>query len=100
MEKIIAILTQKNSLSKGLQNNTTINYFKIQNEAVVEIETVKLDNTSENYFSLLMAIKKVSLIYIDTISNNLKGMLNKIGIATKCGNEINNDRFINQFIFD
>jgi hypothetical protein len=100
MEKIIAILTQKNSLSKGLQDNTTVNLFKLYNEKVMEVVSLKLDNISENYFSLLMAIKKVSLIYAGTISNSLKNMLNKIGIKTKCSEDIVNDRFIDQFIFD
>jgi len=100
MKKIIAILTQKNSLSKGLQDNTTVNLFKLENEEVTEVVTLKLDNTSENYFSLMMAIKEVSLIYAATISNNLKNMLEKIGIKTKCSDDIQNDRFISQFIFD
>lgn len=100
MKKIIAILTQKNALSKGLQDNTTVNLFKLEGEEIQEVVSLKLDNTSENYFSLLMAIKEVSLIYADTISNNLKNMLNRIGIKTKCKEDIIDDRFINQFIIN
>jgi hypothetical protein len=100
MEKIIAILTQKGALSKGLQENTTINLFKLENEKVTEVENISLENTSENHFSLLMALKKVSMIYIGTISNDLRNILNKIGIATKSKDEHSDDRFINQFIFD
>lgn len=100
MKKIIAILTQKNALSKGLQDNTTVNLLKLEGEEIQEVVSLKLDNTSENYFSLLMAIKEVSLIYADTISNNLKNMLNRIGIKTKCKEDIIDDRFINQFIIN
>lgn len=100
MKKIIAILTQKNSLSKGLQDNTTVNLFDIENEEITGVVSLKLDNTSEKSFLSLMKIKEVSLIYVDTISNNLKNMLTKIGIKIKCRDEILNDRFMTQFIFD
>jgi len=101
MTKIIAILTQKGSLSKGVQENTTVNLFEIDNEDKVKgVETIKLENAENNYFSLLMALKEVSLIYIESMNNDLRRLLEVIGIRTKCRNEIINDRFINQFIFD
>lgn len=101
MEKVIAILTQKGSLSKGLQENTTVNLFKLNDDnKVMAVENVPLKETTHNYFSLLMSIKKVSLIYVDTISKELKLLLNRLGIKTKCKDEINDDKFINQFIFD
>lgn len=100
MKKIIAILTQKGALSKGVQENTTVNLFELENENVKGVESLKLESTEDNYFSLLMAIKKVSLVYADTINSDLKSILNKIGIKTKCKEDIHSDRFINQFIFD
>lgn len=100
MKKIIAILTQKNSLSKGLQDNTTVNLFDMENEAITGMVSLKLDNTNENAFLSLMIIKEVSLIYVDTININLRKMLNKIGIKIKCQDEISTDRFMTQFIFD
>ncbi len=99
MKKIIAVLTQKGSLSKGLQDDTTINLFKMDDEKVTEVENVRLEETSNSHFSLMMALKEVTLIYADTISHDLKRLLNKLGITTKCGDEIVDDRFINQFIF-
>lgn len=99
MTKIIAILTQKNNLSKDVQNNTTVNLFEMDNEKVKGVETLRLDNTENNYFSLLMAIKKVSIVYADTISTDLRNILAKIGITTKCKEDLENDKFINQFIF-
>lgn len=98
--KTIAILTQKGVLSKGIQDNTVVNLFKLENEEVKEVENVKLESTGDNYFSLLMALKKVSLVYAGTVNKDLKNMLLKLGIRTKCKEEIINDRFINQFIFD
>lgn len=100
MEKVVAILTQKGALSKGLQENTTVNLFKLNDDKVTAVESVKLKETTHNYFSLLMALKKVSLIYVDTINNELKLLLSRLGIKTKCKDEINDDQFINQFIFD
>lgn len=100
MKKIIAVLTQKGSLSTGIQKDTTINLFEIENELVKGVENVKLENIENNYFSLLMSIKKVSLIYIGSINTELKNILKIIGIATKCRDEIGDDKFINQFIFD
>ena len=100
MKKIIAILTQKGALSKGVQENTTINLFELEGEKVKGVESIKLESAEHNYFSLLMAIKKVTLIYAETINADLKIILNKIGIKTKCKEDISSDRFINQFIFD
>lgn len=100
MAKIIAILTQKNSLSKGIQHNTTINLFEVDEDVVQGVESLKLENTGSNNFSLLMALKKVSLIYIESINDDLKKLLEVIGIKTKCKEDMINDKFINQFIFD
>lgn len=100
MEKVIAVLTQKGSLSKGIQDNTTVNLFKLQDEKVTEFESIHLSNSENNHFSLLMVMKKVSLIYIDTISNDLKRLLEVVGIRTKCKDDTTDDMFINKFIFD
>jgi len=99
MAEIIAILTQKGNLSKDIQDNTTVNLFEMENEKVKGVESLKLTNTENNYFSLLMAIKKVSIVYADTISTDLRNILGKIGIKTKCKEDLDNDKFINQFIF-
>jgi len=100
MEKVVAILTQKGSLSKGVQTNTKVNIFRIENEKVAEVESVNLESTTDNYFSLFMKIKRVSIIYADTINVELKKILERIGIKTKCREELQDDMFINQFIFD
>lgn len=100
MEKIVAILTQRGALSKGLHEDTMVNLFKMNNEKVMGVENVPLEETTNTYFSLMMALREVSLIYVDTISHDLKRLLEKLGIKTKCKNEVANDRFLEQFIFD
>ena len=99
MAEIIAILTQKRNLSKDIQRNTTVNLFELENEKVKGVESLKLDNTENNYFSLLMALKRVSVVYTESINNDLRHLLSKIGIKIKCRDELNDDKFINQFIF-
>jgi len=100
MIKTIAILTQKGSLSKGIQDNTMVNLFEVDENMVKGVVSLKLENTENNYFSLLMALKKVSLIYIESINNDLKKLLDVIGIKTKCKEDMIDDKFIKQFIFD
>lgn len=100
MKKRIAILTQKNSLSRGIQNNTTVKVFELEDEKVVGVENITLENTTNNHFSLLMAMKEVCVVYMQTISNDLRRLLETIGIKTKCADETHNDKFIEQFIFD
>lgn len=100
MEKTIAIVTQKGALSRGLQHNTKVNLFSIKNDKVTGVENINLEGTSENRFSLMLALKKVSVVYIDTISNDLRRILDIVCITTKLKDEFDDDRFIRQFIFD
>lgn len=100
MKKVIAVLTQKGALSKGVQANTAVNLFSVDNNRVQEVENLKLEDTNNNYFSLLMAVKKVSILYAETINSDLKRILQIMGIKTKCKDELENDDFIKQFIFD
>lgn len=100
MKKVIAILTQKGSLSKGLENGTTLNIFKLENEKVAGVETIKLEDTTNSYFSLLIAIKDISMLYVDSLGQELVSLLIKLGVSVRFKNEINNDNFISHFIFD
>lgn len=100
MKRRIAVLTQKNSLSRGIQENTTVNVFELEDEKVVGVENIILETPTNNYFSLLMAMKEVCTVYMQTMSNDLRRLLETIGIKTKCADETDNDKFINQFIFD
>ena len=101
MKKKVAILTQKGSLSKGIQHNTIVNIFNLDEDTVTEVEQIMLDNNSNNYFSILMAFNEVSLVYTDSIANELKNTLYKIGITTKCKDDIiPDDKFFSRFIFD
>lgn len=101
MKRIIAILTQKGSLSKDLQENTVVTVFNLEDEQVTSVENLQLENTSHNHFSLTMLLKKVSTIYAGSISNELKNMLERLGITIKLrNNDLSNDVFIRKFIFD
>ncbi|NDV79070.1 hypothetical protein [Dysgonomonas sp. 511] len=100
MAKVIAVLTQKGSLSKGIQENTTVNLFSMENEKVKGVENIKLKGTGHENFSLLMALKKVNLIYMESISAELKATLQESGISIKCKDEIGEDKFLSQFVFD
>lgn len=100
MEKIIAVLTQKGALSKGFQENTIIRLFSLNNNKVQKVENIKLEKTDNNSISLWMTTKKVTILYAETISADLKKMLQVMGIKIKCKEEFENDCFIEQFIFE
>lgn len=57
MEETIAIVTQKGALSKGLQQNTIVNLFKLTNDNVTGVENGNMDEVSVKSFSLLLALK-------------------------------------------
>ena len=99
MEKTIAVVTQKGSLSRGVQQNTIINLFKLTNDKVTGVENVNMEEVSEKSFSLMLALKQVSVVYLGTISNELRRILDTIGITTKLKGDLDNDKFKQQFIF-
>ncbi|MCD7935563.1 MAG: hypothetical protein LUG98_01740, partial [Tannerellaceae bacterium] len=100
MKEIIAVLTQKGALSKGIQENTTVNLFELENEKVKGVESISLENTETLYVSLFMALKKVSRIYAETINQELTHLLSVIGITIKCKEDLEDDSFIKQFVFE
>jgi len=99
MNKIIAILTQKGLLGKDIQIDTLVNVFKLEDEKIREYDSIQLDNNDNASFSRLMKIKDISLLYIDTISEELENMLSKLGIIIKRKEEWGEDKFISQFVF-
>ncbi|MCD7932385.1 MAG: hypothetical protein LUE98_15655 [Tannerellaceae bacterium] len=100
MKEVIAVLTQKGSLSNGIQENTTVNLFEVENEKVKGVESVKLENTETLYVSLFMALKKVTRVYAETINKELDLLLSMIGISIRCKDDLENDSFIQQFVFE
>lgn len=100
MEKVIAILTHNGKLSEGLRNDLTINFFKMNDSQVTEVESIILKETSYNHFSLLMTMKNVKLVYFGTVGEELRRILNSLDIRTKSRDELYNDEFINKFVFD
>lgn len=100
MEKVIAIITQNGILSDGIQHNTKVTLFKLYNGDIIEVENVVLEETNNNYFSVLMISKNVSILYLGTISTELKNTLDSLGIRSKCKDELLNDQFINKFAIE
>lgn len=99
MEKIIAILTQKGFLGKGIQEDTQINVFKLNDEKIYGYERVELKSNDKVSFTKFLKLKEISMIYIDTISEELENLLNILGITIKRKKDWGEDLFIRQFVF-
>ncbi|MDU1891130.1 MAG: hypothetical protein E6767_10595 [Dysgonomonas sp.] len=99
MIETIAILTDKGALSKDLKENTLINVFKLENGKVCEYESITLESTDKKSFSKLLELKRVTLIYIESINHELKHFFGMLGIKIKCKEDWEGDEFINQFVF-
>lgn len=99
MVETIAILTEKGVPSKDLKENTLVNVFKLENGKVVEYESIRLEDSDKNNFSKLLKIKEITLVYIESINNELKNFFHMLGIKIKCKDEWEDDKFISQFVF-
>lgn len=99
MLKTVAIITDNGIPSKEIKESTLINVFSLKGGKVSGYESIKLEKIDNNYISKLLELKEISLIYIDTINNDLKLLLHKLGIGIKCKEEWEGDHFIGQFIF-
>lgn len=99
MKHRIAILTQKGSLSKGLENSTKINIFEFDDNEMVGCENIILNEVNEIQFAFMMVTKNVNIVYVDSISTTFKNLLWIIGIKVKCKDELSNDAFIEHFAF-
>lgn len=99
MIKNIAIITEKGAPGKDIKENTQVNVFRLEGDKVVEYENIKLESNDNDYFSSLLKIKEISIIYIETINSELKKLLSMLGIGIKCKEEWDGDKFIEQFVF-
>ncbi|MFV0417819.1 MAG: hypothetical protein ACK5KT_03655 [Dysgonomonas sp.] len=97
--KTVAIITEKGIPGKDIKENTQINVFKLEDNKVRSYESIKLNNNDHKEFSMLLKLKEISLIYTDTITNELKRILNILGIGIKCKDDWEGDKFIEQFVF-
>ena len=97
--KTIAIITEKGVPGKDIKENTQINVFKLEDDKVCSYESIKLNNNDHKEISLLLKLKEISLIYMDTINNELKRALSILGIGIKCKDDWEGDKFIEQFVF-
>jgi hypothetical protein len=99
MKRKIAILTQKGFLGKGIHEDTQINVFKLNDEKIYEYESVELKSNDKVSFTKLLKLKEISMVYIDTISEELENLLNILGITIKRKEDWGEDQFISQFVF-
>lgn len=99
MEKKIAIPTHEGKLSKGISINTTFNIFDLEEDNVVKVEQVQIKHATANYISLWLKTKRVTDLYIEEISSELKSKLNQFGIIVKEKDELSNNKFFNKFVF-
>lgn len=99
MNKIIAILTKKGLLSNGLEENVDLNIFNLEEDRVVGFETIKVENKDQNYFFSLLKSKNITLLYLDVLANEIKKVIEKIGVTVRFKDECTEDEFLNTFIF-
>ncbi len=99
MRKKVAILTKQGTLCNDLQVNTEMNIFELEGNRVVEYENVKLQTPEYGSFLDMLKIKKVTLLYMNNITEELKHLLNKAGCLFKLQTDFHEDEFIKQFIF-
>lgn len=99
MVETIAILTEKGVPSKDLKKDTLVNVFRVEDGKVFEYESIKLEDNDSEHFSHLLKLKEITLIYIEAVNNELRRLLNMLGIKIKCKEDWENDEFIGQFVF-
>jgi len=99
MIKTIAIITDNGSPSKEINEDTLVNVFRMEGDKVSGYESIKLKSSDGNSFSKLVKLKEISLIYLDTLNNDLKWLLQKLGVGVKCRDEWEGDEFIHKFVF-
>lgn len=99
MSKSIAILTKKGLLSNGIQEDADLNIFKMEEDKVVGYEKVKINNKEHPDFFTLLKSKKINLLYIDNLANDIKQFFERFGITIKLKDECEDDEFLSAFIF-
>ncbi|MDR2953908.1 MAG: hypothetical protein LBV43_02375 [Prevotella sp.] len=98
--KTIAILTEGGMPGKEINENTQINVFRLEEDKVLGYESIKLGSNDNNKLSMLIKLKEISLIYIDTLNNELRYLLQKLGVSVKCRDQWEDDEFIGKFVFN
>jgi hypothetical protein len=100
MTKTIAIITDKGTPCKEIKEDTLVNVFKMEEGKVSGYESIKLKNNDNKSFEKLLKLKEISLIYIDSASQELVRLWQKLGVIVKCKNEWEGDEFIEKFVFN
>ncbi|SBV97002.1 hypothetical protein [uncultured Dysgonomonas sp.] len=100
MIKTIAIITDQGTPGKEIKEDMQVNVFRLENDKVSGYESIKLKSGDSRSFSKLMKIKEISLVYIDSMGNELKRLLQILDIHVKCKEEWEGDEFIRKFVFN
>jgi len=99
MEKAIAIITDKGVPGTQIGENTMVNVFTMEEDKVSGYESIPLESSDGSSLSRLLKLKEVSLVYTGALSNELKAILQKLGISVKCRDQWEGDEFIARFAF-
>lgn len=99
MVKAIAIITENGVPCKGIGEKTQINVFMMEKDKVSGYENIQLEHGDANSLSRLLKLKEISMVYIGTLNNELKTLLQKLGINVKCRDQWEGDEFIGKFVF-
>ena len=98
MRKIFAVLTKKGHLSSQ-PLEADLNVFEMEEEQVVGYENIKINGGGYSQFLSLLKVKHINLLYMDSITDELKKLLDKTGITVRSKEESKEDKFLNTFIF-
>ena len=77
-----------------------MNIFNLEDDRVVGYENLKIENNEYKNFASLVKKKNINLLYMDTINEDLKKMLKKLGVYAKCKDDCMDDAFIGRFVFN
>jgi len=99
MDKAIAIITDKGVPGTQISGSTRINVFRMEEDKVSGYESIPLESSDSNKLPGLLKLKGISLVYTGALSNELKGILQKLGISVKCRDQWEGDEFIARFAF-
>lgn len=99
MVETIAIITEKGVPGKDIKENSLVNIFRLEDNKVFSYESLQLKSYDNESFFKMLRFKEISLIYIDSVNNELRRLLNKLNIRIKCKEDWSDDEFIKQFVF-
>lgn len=99
MRKKIAVLTNDGKLCNDFRKNTDVNIFVIDEDKIVEYEHLKLKKKNADSLGEIIKSKKISLVYVSHISEEIKEIIKKVGCLFKQKDDFAVDEVVGQFAF-